>query len=519
MKLHDETRDGVRIFAVDSGRETLRATLFFRVGQADETLATSGWTHLIEHSALHDWDDPRLAFNASVGLFTTRFDLDGETDAVLEHLTRLTTWLAEPDLSRLDHEAKVLRAESEQRPFSAAALNFDWRFGARGPGLTHYRELGLGRAEPHAIREWAARMFCADNAVLAVDSPLPDSFSLPLVRGERRPAVLPDVAAIALPGGYRGPGGLVGSGTVARGFASPLAAEVLSRSMTETFRHEQGAAYAPWANIERVNADASLIFAGTDLSGDGAAGAGSAFIQMLWRLGQDGPPDRMLDDMRTMRMRQMRDPQAAPGVAWAAAVAVLSDSDVLTYEEAAEGLDAVTATEIAQVIGQYHRSLVLGLPEESRWPEGLHELGPRTWAPLESGQSFAHWDGETTLRVNDAAVQIANGRRSVTVPLTDVAALMTFPDGARHLISGEGWSITVEPNLYRRGERLVEHLDAAVPSDKLLPQPARQADSIPQRPPLWKTSLARVGRWMPDLPWWQVALIVWIVLQVGRALT
>ena len=41
--------DGVRTFWVDSGRPTLAATLMFRVGAADETVATSGWLHLLEH--------------------------------------------------------------------------------------------------------------------------------------------------------------------------------------------------------------------------------------------------------------------------------------------------------------------------------------------------------------------------------------------------------------------------------------------------------------------------------------
>ena len=153
MELRDEVRDGLRVFSVSAPRDTMRASLFFRVGQADETLATSGWTHLLEHSALHDWKDPRLAFNASVGLYETRFDLDGETDAVLEHLLKLTRWLADPDLARIDHEAKVLRAESEQRSVGNVAFNYDWRFGAQGPGLSAYRELGarLGQHRPHRV--------------------------------------------------------------------------------------------------------------------------------------------------------------------------------------------------------------------------------------------------------------------------------------------------------------------------------------------------------------------------------
>lgn len=40
--VHETAIDDVRTFWVDSGRPTLAATLMFRVGLADETLATSG---------------------------------------------------------------------------------------------------------------------------------------------------------------------------------------------------------------------------------------------------------------------------------------------------------------------------------------------------------------------------------------------------------------------------------------------------------------------------------------------
>jgi hypothetical protein len=267
-----------------------------------------------------------------------------------------------------------------------------------------------------------------------------------------------------------------------------------------------------------VDADTAILIGATDLSGDGLVAAGPTFMEMLERLSQDGPPDRMLADMRTLRSRQMRDPLAAPGVAWSAALAALTQTEILTFEEAEERLDAVTGPEIAQVMADYKGSLVLGLPRESRWPADLHELGPRQWVPLEGGQPFAHVDGDTTVRLAGHAVQIMSGGRSVTVPIADVAGLMTFPDGARNLISVEGWSIAVEPNLYRQGRRLVEHIDAAVPLEKHLPQQARDTTDIPQRPPLWKRTLASARRRVPEVHWGWVLFAIWLMLMVGRAL-
>ena len=154
MELHDEVRDGLRVFSVSAPRETMRATLFFRVGQADETLATSGWTHLLEHSALHGWSDPRLAFNAAVGLYETGFDVDGEPEAVLEHLLKLTRWLAEPDLSGIGHEATAQRMAGigPARPgFGPAHGSRSRRCGpARGRSPACWSSPGARRRSPRA---------------------------------------------------------------------------------------------------------------------------------------------------------------------------------------------------------------------------------------------------------------------------------------------------------------------------------------------------------------------------------
>ena len=57
--------DGVPAFWVQ-GDGPLRASLVFRIGQADEPLVRRGWTHLLEHLALHGHDSIRRPTNGSV---------------------------------------------------------------------------------------------------------------------------------------------------------------------------------------------------------------------------------------------------------------------------------------------------------------------------------------------------------------------------------------------------------------------------------------------------------------------
>ncbi len=481
MDLHDEMRDGLRVFSVSAPRETMRATLFFRVGQADETLATSGWTHLLEHSALHGWSDPRLGFNAAVGLHETRFDFDGERDAVLDHLLRLTRWLAEPDLSGIDHEAKVLRAESEQRAVGNAALNFDWRFGAQGPGLAAYRELGLSRASSEGLRAWAARMFVASNAVLATDHHLPDDFTHGLAVGERHWPALPDPVASSLPGLHWVHTGLVASGGVSRSFASALTPEVIRRTLTESFRQGQGVAYGPWADMQRVNRDWALIAFGSDISTDGRATCGADLVAALARLSSDGPPRSMLDDLRTIRERQLRDPDVAPGIAWTAAASVMTDSEIHTLEESHERASAVTPEQVAEVVEQVRRSMVLGLPLGAEAVPGIELLKNRTTFIADGAKRHPHGTDQASLWLSDDALQQAAAGQLTTVWFNRIAGLLEFPDGARQVISRDGWSIMVEPRVYRGGAGIVDVLDARVPEDLKLPQPERDPDDIPER--------------------------------------
>jgi len=487
MELQDETRDGLRIFSVDAGRETTRATLFFRVGQADETLPASGWTHLLEHLALHDWNDPRLAFNASVGLFLTRFEFDGETEAVFEHLGRLTRWFADPDLTHLGHEAKVLGAESEQRPVGTLVANLEWRYGARGPGLPAYREIGLCRATEARLREWCAEVFCAENAVLACDTPVPPDFGVALPRGRRRPAALPPQAVDTLPAVHRVRGGLVGSAVVTRSFAASIAPDVLVRTLTRAFRELEGTSYAPWAELERVDAETALLVFGADVSTEGSATCGTLLNRCLRELAERGPDQAVLDEMTVSRSRHFRDEQQAPAVAWAAAVSTLTEHEVQSAKEAEQLAAQVTPSDLCTVFAEVRRTLLLGLPEESRVPSGFREVAHPRWETLDATSAHAHVDGVSRILLGPKGIQYSAPASVVTVLYSDLAGLITYPDGARRAVSADGWTVVVEPSLLRRGDAVTAALDANAPASVVLPQPARRPEEVPARPPLpWR---------------------------------
>src|SRR5437870_8151319 len=130
--------DDVPAFWVPSERPTLSASLVFRQGMVDESLSTSGWTHLLEHHALHDRESGTLGVNGSVGLLHCRFDFHGPSAEVARAVTEVSEWLAAPTFTGLEREKSVLAAETAYRGGSATALSLAWRTGARGPGSAAY---------------------------------------------------------------------------------------------------------------------------------------------------------------------------------------------------------------------------------------------------------------------------------------------------------------------------------------------------------------------------------------------
>ncbi|MGL5908858.1 MAG: hypothetical protein ACRCZP_02580, partial [Phycicoccus sp.] len=98
----------------------------------------------------------------------------------------------------------------------------------------------------------------------------------------------------------------------------------------------------------------------------------------------------------------------------------------------------------------------------------------------------------------------ATGQR---VALDDVAGLLAVPDGARHVITQEGWGLTVEPTMWSGGSTAVELLDLLVPLEKHIPVSARDAASVPRPLPVWRRWWFGARRWA-----WSWPLFVFVVV-------
>ncbi len=477
----------VPTFWVETGRDTLAASLFFRAGMVDETLSTRGWIHLLEHLALHDRQSPTLQVNGSVGLLTTRFDVHGPVHEVVAALAGIADWLASPVLDRVDHEAKVLSAEADLRQVGEVGTALLWRYGAAGPGLSGYDEFGLNNVDPERLRPLLGRLFTAGNAALVLDGPPPDGLTVPLADGERHPLPTAHSCAQTLPLGYVIRSGITLSGNLPRTDAAILVPMVLREHFHRTLREEAGGAYAPWAHYEAVDADRAVAFVGSDLAAHLRPTVVAQVVEDLARLSSGDGLAELLDHVRAGYLQAISDPYNLVGLALHNAVVSLQGRPITsTLQERIDEVEAVTVTDLADHVARFHASLLLGVEGQVGWPATI-PMAQMPTRPLERSRRFrlrAYPQNADRLVISDTALQVGTEDKASTIAYAAVAAVLAAPDGGRRLIDRDGWALTVEPTFWRDGTAAVRKLDSHLPAAAYIRVPERTTVPQPDLPSL-----------------------------------
>ncbi len=490
----------VPTFWVETGRDTLTASLLFRAGMVDETLSTRGWIHLLEHLALHDRQSPTLHVNGSVGLLSTRFDVYGPVPEVVAALSGIAEWLANPVLDRVDHEAWVLRAEAALRQVGEVGTALLWRYGSAGPGLAGYGEFGLNNVDAERLRALSARLFGAGNAALILDGPPPNGLTLPLADGERCPIPTAQACAQTLPLGYVIRSGITLSGNLPRTEAAMLVPMVLREHFHRTLREEAGGAYAPWAEYEAVDADRAIAFVGSDLAAHLRPTVVAQVVEDLARLSSGDGLEELLNHVRAGYLQAIRDPYNLVGLAMGSAAGILQGRPMIsTLHQRIDEVEAVTVTDLAAHVAMFHASLLVGVEGKVNWPATI-PMAQMPTRPLERSRRFrsrAYPQGPDRLVVSDTSLQVGQAGQvgqmgqagrvgteqgAPTISYAAVAAVIAAPDGGRHLIDRDGWALTVEPTFWRDGAVAVRELDARLPAAAYIRVPERTTVPQPTMP-------------------------------------
>lgn len=509
--------DGVPVYWVP-GEGRMRASLWFRGGFADDTLPTHGWRHLLEHLALHDRDTIRVPINGRVTMLHTTFDAEGEPEDIVTFLRDLCGWLNAPDFGELEHERRVLRAESARRGAGPVELHMLWRYGAQGPGLVAYSEYGLQTAEPDRLRALAAEVFARGNAVLALTGPPPAGLRLPLPDGSRSPARVAVPCDQRLPLGFGGPPGSVAvSGVLQRSTVGPALGRALRRGLEDGFRHGAGVGYSGWHSYELVDAENAMLTAGIDMLPEARPTVVAQTLDVLRDLRQRGPDPTELRDDVDQEIRRIKAEPAEHWMPYVAAREVLLGRPVLERDELIAEAEEITVGEVRRAADALWDSVLLSVDPDATTDPRLNWITrPPGSRSTPTGRRFraAGWPvvkGELT--VGRSGAHLETGSAEASASYDDLAALIAYPDGGRQLVRRDGYQLQIEPARWRNGQQAVAAVDDAVSPTLKVPMPARDPEDIPRSP----VTRRHLATYLLKKPASWVALICVAVVVIGLA--
>ena len=95
-----------------------------------------------------------------------------------------------------------------------------------------------------------------------------------------------------------------------------------------------------------------------------------------------------------------------------------------------------------------------------------------------SGAAFrsADWPANrSVLHIAADRIAVSDQDRVIEARIPELAGMYRFPDGGRHLVRRDGWTLQIEPKRWQSSGVITDALDATVPSHLHLPQPVRDA--------------------------------------------
>jgi Peptidase M16 inactive domain len=493
--------DGIPVLVAPRSDHRTSAGLFFRVGRADETLATAGITHLVEHLALHDHGVSDLHYNGQTADLFTHFHVEGTEAHVVEYLNGVCAALADLPIHRLDVEKDILRTEATGRGGGPAAVSALYRYGAQGYGLSAYQELGLPRLDAETVRAWSAQHFTRENAVLWIAGDgVPDGLRLELPSGRRNP--LPEVTSALpkTPAWYGAPGDLaVVNGLVERSTRAMLFTRILSRALYQDLRQRGGLSYQAGAAYLPRDRDHAIIELVADSLPEKSEAVIGGIVDTLARLRWGAITEAELESARDHMRDQVADKDWPAMVLPGAAINVLIGKENISREQAVTETDALTETDVHEVADEFYASALAQVPALGLDWAGFVQAPEESEVRL-TGRQIAskQRDGSTLVVAHEGLTMVSEGR-TVTIRFSDVVAMQKYADGARVLYGRDGFRLAVEPSFYPLDQKAQEAIDVAVPPDKVISLPARSPSDIPQPQPSASGADSRLSRLRPLL--------------------
>jgi hypothetical protein len=437
--------DGIPVFWAPAPG-AFRAALLFRVGVADETPATRGITHLVEHLAMFGSDSSAYETNGFVDLQRSVFYGSGERDDVLAWLRRCAAALADLPLERLGTELRILRTEAASGGGGGGvqARLLDLRFGGHGFGLSNFREVGLRWLAEDDVAGWARSRFNRGNAAVWMTGEPPESLGFALPDGSRNPP--PPLEPLPMKSERQfladGTGGLAVGGLGRR--STPLHASLIvaHERLYRRLRLDLGLVYDPWSNYETLGDDCVHVLMGAECPDERAGRVADEVWRVVEEIAESGLTAEEIAEHRKRSARMYAEPDSVLSELDHAASQTLLGGEPIDTDEVLRELDELTPAATAAAVTEAFERAFFIVPGGIEAVEGFAGFEPVRPEPVD-GTAYAY-DTDFVpagfeLRVGDAGLSLIRPSDKPLTLLWDELVLGEWaPAGALMLLARDG---------------------------------------------------------------------------------
>lgn len=478
--------DGVELVHGPLLEDEWAGGIMFRVGRADETLSTSGLSHLVEHLALQQRAAGDHA-NGATGDQVTHLFTTGTRDEVVAFLNEVCAHLRDLPLQRLEVEKQILRTEAASRGHSTADLLAEARYGAHSYGLSSLPEYGLLRVDADAVSAWVDQHFTSGNAVAWIcGDEVPAELDLRLRPGERRPSDTRQewwgTTAKKLPAHYRSDvGTIVASAVLDRVPASTVFTTLLANALHDQLRLRDGVSYTATAHFVVRDAKWGELYAMADALPEMRQAAIGSFVDVLARLRWGNITEHELDVARRAELRSFEQGLVGGRRAASLAHSLLMGRPIPTDEAQRAAFAALTPDTMRATARHMFNSMLV---QANGMGLGWADYVPAVTHPgrLEGTEHRPLWGVRPPLVIGDPGIGLRLETSDFSLRWIHVAALLMYPDGGREIISRHGRHIPVEPELYGLSPQVMADIEQRIDPSLYIPMPPRDASEIPRRP-------------------------------------
>ena len=427
--------NGIPAFWANQSEQKHYAGIVFRVGKIDESVPSSGVSHLVEHLAMFSLGRRDHEMNAIVELLYTAFFASGSQEQVDRFLQDICAGLTSLPIDRLEQERQVLLVENARRGSWDQGL-LSTRFGSKGPGLLDFPDFGLRRIEAEEVQAWTRQNFVAGNAAIFM-SGTPRELDLALPEGPGRPVVTPE-PVVPLPGWETHEMPILAlSLIVPRAAASSVASSTIADVAYDEIRMKRALAYEVSAGYLPLGPNLAQVSLAVDAQKGHVDEIVDATVSLVEGLSRSGPSPESFARYQSAYEAQRADEKAAAlGRIAYEAREILLGSPADPVEKIDAEFRALTPEAIGEAIADALPSAIYLLPDG----HVLDSFAPRVKRGNEkrfTGASF--FAPKTELIAGDEGISVVDHEGTGSIARDDCVGVLESASGTLVVLAHDGY--------------------------------------------------------------------------------